>query len=98
MVTRAEDTQVHMLMLMSIIIQILLHRPAAPRPAQDPAQEAGAAAHLRPGRGVEEDWSEEVRVPAPGYAEVRAAQEDCGAHTATQFVVCILSNQPLLNC
>ena len=37
-----------------------LHRPAAPRPAQDPAQEAGAAAHLRPGRGVEEDWSEET--------------------------------------
>ena len=73
-------------------------RPAAPVPAQASAQEAGAAAHLRPGPGVAEDRGQEVGVPAPGHAEVRAAQEDCGAHTATQFVVCILSNQPLLNC
>ena len=52
-------------MLMSIIIQILLHRPAAPRPAQDPAQEAGAAAHLRPGPGVAEDRGQEEQVTRP---------------------------------
>ena len=73
-------------------------RPATPDLAQDSAQEAAAPTHLRPGRGVAEDWGQEVRVPAPGTAEVWGTQEDCGAVTAAQFAVRILSNQPLLIC
>ena len=45
---------------------------------------------------MEEDRVQEVRVPAPGTAEVRGTQEDCGAVAAAQFAVRILSNQPLL--
>ena len=71
----------------SLQVQTQYHRPAAPCPAQDPAQEAGAAAHLRPGRGVAEDWSEEVRVPAPGHAEIPGTEEDCSEDKSTQFVI-----------
>ena len=67
-------------------------RPAAARPAQDSAQAAGAATHLRRGRGVAEDRVQETHLPAPGHAE-----EDCGAPTTTQFISHILANQPLLN-
>ena len=65
-------------------------RPAAPRPAQDSAQAAGAATHLRRGRGVAEDRVQEEQVPRPGHAEVRGTQEDCGADTVTQVAISIL--------
>ena len=77
----------HVMCIIIIIIQILLLRPAAPSPGQDTAQETGAAAHLHPGRGVEEDRSQEVRVPAPGHAKIRATEEDCGEDKTTQFVI-----------
>ena len=53
-------------------------RAAAPRPAQDSAQEAAAAPHLRPGRGVEEDRSEETHLPGPRTAKIRNASKDHG--------------------
>ena len=55
-------------------------RPAAPRPAQDSAQEAAAAPHLRPGRGVEEDRGEETHLPGPRTAKIRNASEDYGGN------------------
>ena len=59
-------------------------RAAAPRPAQDSAQEAAAPTHLRPGRGVEEDRSEETHLPGPRTAKIRNASEDYGGNREVQ--------------
>ena len=53
-------------------------RPAAARPAQDSAQAAGAATHLRRGRGVAADRGEEDEVPGPRRPELRGAADNPG--------------------
>ena len=51
-------------------------RAAAPRPAQDSAQEAAAPPHLRPGRGVAEDRVQEEQDPRPRTAKLRDTEEN----------------------